>query len=183
MSIDPAKVVERSVDSLQKIYAVVIALAISQAIQSLLKGPNGAADFSLGEFASGLPAFIAFLVTLVPFWHGMNRHLDRCYLEKESAVVQGALLLDFATFCIEASFLFAAGWSLRAGIQTFNYLGFLLLVDMVWAFISHQIHFPGKKSHAVRWSTINIIAMGLAVLIVAFPFERKPLVLAVVAVL
>jgi hypothetical protein len=57
MSIDPAKVIERSVDSLQKIYAVVIALAISQAIQSLLKGPNGTADFSLG----GVPS--AFLVT------------------------------------------------------------------------------------------------------------------------
>ena len=35
MSLDPAKVIERSVDSIQKIYAVVIALAISQAIQSL----------------------------------------------------------------------------------------------------------------------------------------------------
>jgi hypothetical protein len=94
-----------------------------------------------------------------------------------------ALLFDFGTFCIEASFLFAAGWSLRAGLQTFYYLGSLLLVDMVWAFISHQIHFPGKKSHAVRWSTINITAMAVAVLVVAFPFKHKLLVLTVLAVL
>ena len=182
MSIDSGKVIERSVDSVQKIYAVVIALAVSEAIQSLLKGSSGTADLNLGQLSSGLPAFIAFLVTLVPFWHGMNRHLDRCYLEKANAVVQGALLFDFVTFFVEASFLFAAGWSLRSGIDTFACLGLLLCIDMLWASISHQIHFPGTKSHARKWSTINIIGIGVAILIVAFPFQYKPLVLMAIAV-
>jgi hypothetical protein len=182
MSIEPSKVIERSVDSIQKIYAVVIALAISQSIQSLLKGSNGTADLNLGQLSSGLPGFVAFLVTLVPFWHGMNRHLDRCYLEKANAVVQGALLFDFVIFFVEAIFLFAAGWSLRSGITTFVCLGVLLGVDMAWAFISHQIHFPGQKSHARKWSTINIIGIGIAILIVAFPFEPKLLVLMAIAV-
>ena len=71
MSIDSEKVIERSVDSIQKIYAVVIALAISQAIQSLLKVPGEIGDFSLGRLSSGAPGFVAFLVTLVPFWHGI----------------------------------------------------------------------------------------------------------------
>lgn len=182
MSIEPDKATERSVDSVQKIYAVVIALAISQAIQSLLKGP-GAADITFKQLSPGLPSFVAFLVTLVPFWHGMNRHLDRCYLEKSDSVVQGALLLDFGTFFLEAIALFAAAWSLRSGIETFWYLGGLLCIDMVWAVISHQIHFPGKKSHAVRWSVINVAALLLAILIIAYPFQAKPLVLMVVAVL
>jgi hypothetical protein len=167
MSIDPNKVTERSVDSVQKIYAVVIALAISQAIQSLLKGSNGAADLNLERLSSGIPGFVAFLVTLVPFWHGMNRHLDRCYLEKTNAVVQGALLFDFVTFFVEACFLFAAGLSLRSGIDTFKCLGLLLCADMLWAFVSHQIHFPGKKSHAVKWSVINVSSMAVAILVVA----------------
>jgi hypothetical protein len=183
MSIDAGKVIERSVDSIEKIYAVVIALAISQAIQSLLKDSSGAADLNLDRLSSGLPAFVAFLVTLVPFWHGMNRHLDRCYLEKTSEVVQGALLLDFGVFFVEASFLFAAGWSLRSGIESFKCLGLLLGVDMLWGFISHQIHFPGKKSHVVRWSAINVVAVVLAILIVAYPFQPKTWVLMVVAVL
>ncbi len=34
------KAIERSVDSIQKIYAVVIALAIAQSVQSLLKEPK-----------------------------------------------------------------------------------------------------------------------------------------------
>ena len=95
--------------------------------------------------------------------------------------MQGALFFDFAAFFIEATFLFAAGWSLRSGIDAFRYLGYLLCTDMLWAFISHQIHFPGKKSHAVKWSIINIVAIVVAILLVAYPFDEKPLVLMVVA--
>lgn len=182
MSLEPDKIFERSVDSIQAIYAVVIALAISSAIQTFLKNSSGTANVGLDRTVlSGLPALVAFLVTLVPFWHGMNRHLDRSYLEKRSGVVQGALLFDFATFFIEAIFLFAAGWSVRSGINTFYYLGLLLGVDMLWAFISHQIHRPGKKSHARRWSILNVIAIFIGFLVVTFPFAPKPLVLLVIA--
>jgi|SRR5579863_746019 len=174
---------ERSVDSLEQIYAVVIALAIAQAIQGLLKDPGRGTLLEPDQVREGLPAFVAFLVTLVPFWHGMNRHLDRCYLEKKTAIVQGALLLDFWTFCVEASLLFAAAWSLRSGINSFIALGLLLVVDMLWGFISHQIHFRNQKSHVLRWSAINLAAIALAVLVVAYPFQYKTSVLMFVAVL
>jgi len=181
VSIEVDKPVERSVDSIQTIYAVVMALAISQAIQSLLREPSFGAVLNLGRVSPAVPAFVAFLVTLVPFWHGMNRHLDRCYLEKGGTVVQGALLLDFVVFFLESSFLFAAGWSLRSGIESFQYLGWLLCVDMLWGFISHQIHFRGEKSHVVKWSKINLVALFLAILVVAYPFQAKQTVLMVVA--
>ena len=182
MSNEAERVKERSVDSLQQIYAVVIALAIAQAVESLLKDPTTGTLLSLQQILVGLPAFIAFLVTLVPFWHGMNRHLDRCYVEKKSDVVQGALLFDFATFFIEASLLFTVAWSLRSGIYSFVALGGLLLADMIWGFISHEIHFAGHKSHVRRWSAINFVAILVAVLIVAFPFQQKLLVLMAVAI-
>jgi hypothetical protein len=181
MSSESERIKERSVDSLQQIYAVVIALAIAQAIQSLLKDPLSGSLLAPSQILVALPAFVAFLVTLVPFWHGMNRHLDRCYLEKKSAVVQSALLLDFMTFFLEASLLFAAGWSLRSGIYSFAALGGLLLVDMLWGFISHQIHFPGHKSHVRRWSAINLVAIVIAILIIYYPLQQKPIVLMVVA--
>lgn len=183
MALEPREAFRRSVDSIQAIYAVVIALAISQAIQSLLRDPNGSTDLSWPRLSSGFPALVAFLVTLVPFWHGMNRHLDRCYLEKSTRIIQGALLFDFGTFFVEASFLFAAAWSLRFGIETFDYLGGLLIVDMLWAFVSHQIHFAGEKSHAIIWSTINIVALALGVFVVSYPFGAKPLVLMAIFVL
>lgn len=173
---------ERSVDSLQQIYAVVIALAVAQAIQSLLKGPARSAILGYDQIRFGLPPLVAFLVTLVPFWHGMNRHLDRCYLEKKADIRLGALLLDFMTFFVEAALLFAAAWSLRSGIWSFVCLGALLAVDMLWGFISHQIHFPGLRSHVRRWSAINVVAIAVGVLVVLFPFASKPTVLMALAV-
>jgi uncharacterized Tic20 family protein len=53
---------------------------------------------------------------------------------------------------------------------------------MLWAFVSHQIHFAGKKSHAVKWSVINVVGIVAAILIVTFPFEHKPFVLMILAV-
>ncbi len=182
MSSEAERINVRSVDSLQKIYAVVIALAIAQAIQSLLKDPVRGTFLEPDQILVGLPAFIALLVTLVPFWHGMNRHLDRCYLEKKSAVAQGGILLDFAAFFIEASLLFAAGWSLRSGIYSFIALAFLLSVDMLWGVISHTIHFPGQKSHVRRWSAINLFAILIAILVVTFPFQPKIIVLMVITI-
>ena len=113
----------------------------------------------------------------------MNRHLDRCYLEKTGVVVQGALLFDFIVFFLEAVFLFAAGWSLRTGISTFYFLGALLASDMVWGYISHLIHFPRKKSHVLKWSIINVVAGTFAFGVVEYPFNQKPWVLMVIAIL
>jgi hypothetical protein len=183
MSLNANDVIERSVDSIAKIYAVVIALAITQSIQTLIKGTNGSANVGFDTLYAGAPAFVAFLFTLVPFWHGMNRHLDRCYLEKTGVVAQGALLFDFTVFFLEASLLFAAGWSLRTGIETFYFLGALLLTDMVWGYISHLIHFPRKKSHVLKWSIINVVAGALAFGVVEFPFNQKPWVLMAIAIL
>jgi hypothetical protein len=106
---EAVRIKERSVDSLQQIYAVVIALAIAQAVQGLLRDPIHGTVLSFSEIAAGVAAFVAFMVTLVPFWHGMNRHLDRCYMEKKGVVRQGALLMDFVAFFFEASLLFAVG--------------------------------------------------------------------------
>jgi hypothetical protein len=180
MSIKPGESIERSVDSVQGMYAVVIALAISEAIEILLKGVNGTADLSRRWLLSGMWAFVAFVFTLIPFWHGMNRHLDRCYLEKEGDVRRGAILLDLFVFFAEAGFLFAAGLSLRSGLTTFYCLGGLLFVDMLWALGSHWIHFRDKKSYSLRWSAINVIAMIVAFGVIKCNFGPRSLMIVAV---
>lgn len=183
MSLESSTGFVRSVDSIQKIYAVVIALAISQAILSLLRDSSGTADLTVLRLISGLPAFVAFSVTVVPFWHGMNRYLDRCYVEKSTEVVQRALLFDLATFFIEAVFLFAAALSLRSRLTTFGFLALLLLADTLWAIISHRIHFRCEKSYAKKWSLINIAALAFAVPVIVIPSVTKPWFLMALAVL
>ncbi|MGH9692485.1 MAG: hypothetical protein ACRD4C_15660 [Candidatus Acidiferrales bacterium] len=91
-------------------------------------------------------------------------------------------MFDFAIFLIEAGLLFAAGWSLSSGITTFVSLGLLLFIDITWGLISHQIHFPGKKSHARKWSAINIVAIFIAALTVAFDFRPETIILMSIAI-
>lgn len=179
----PTKATERSVNTIQGIYAVIIALAISEAAQALLTGPNSHVDVQKAWLLSGAPAFIAFLVTLVPFWHGMNRHLDRCYLEKAEDVKRWAIPIDFFVFLLEAAVLFAAGLSLRSGIDTFIFLGLLLAFDMLWAVASHKVHFSGHKSHALRWSSLNVVAIAVAVPLAVCPAPGKAFWLMVLALL
>ena len=184
MRLEKSKAVERSVDSIAKIYAIVIGLALSEAVKTLIvKDSNGNLDLSWATFWTGAPTFVAFVFTLVPFWHGMNRHLDRCYLEKAGIVAQGALLLDFFVFFIEASLLLLSGWALRSGLVTFYCLGWILFVDMIWGFISHQIHFAGQKSHVKSWIVINLVAGFLSLLVITFNFNPKPPVLMAIAII
>jgi hypothetical protein len=73
MILEKNKAIERSVDSVARIYAIIIGLALAESIRTLIvKNANGAVDLSLTTLWSGAPAFLAFVFTLVPFWHGMN---------------------------------------------------------------------------------------------------------------
>lgn len=184
MPFDRSKAIERSVDSVARIYAIIIGLALSEAIKTLIvKDSAGQMDLRFATIWSGGAPFVAFVVTLVPFWHGMNRHLDRSYLEKVEGVVEGALLLDFGTFFLESGLFLIAGWGLRSGFVTYYCLMAVFVLDIVWGGISHLIHFRGAKSHAISWSVINIIAIVLMLGVLTFPFSPKPPVLTVIAVL
>ncbi len=159
------KSIERSVDSLQMIYAVIVALAIGKAIQAtFIDTSTGLFKFDSSLF-NYLPAFLTFVVTIVPFYHGMNRHLDKCYIENTERHVEGALLFDFLVFFFEASILFSFSTSIKSGLQSFLVLGVLLLVDIFWALISHWIHYRKFKPSVVRWSLINSGAIALGVFI------------------
>jgi hypothetical protein len=164
MKAGSVKRIERSVDSLQKIYAVVIALAIGQAIETLLLDRKTDVLASASDVLARTPIFFSFVLILVPFYHGMNRHLDACYIERpQGQRVEGALLFDFLVFFIESALLFAVANSVSPTIEGFIFLGLLLGVDVVWALVSHWIHYTGISPSILRWSTINgvVVALGL----------------------
>ena len=60
-------------DSVAKIYAIVIGPALTESVKTLIgKTSEGQPNLSMIAIKTGQPAFIAILATLVPFWHGMN---------------------------------------------------------------------------------------------------------------
>ena len=143
-------IIRRSVESLQRIYAVVVALAITIAIQKAL---SGSSDFSLiKNIIPAAPTLTAFIFTVVPFYHGMNRHLDGTYVEREvSNNGEGFLLGDFVVFFIESCLLVAMASLVMSGDQGFLVLMTLLLIDTVWSFICHGIHYSRWNHSTYIW--------------------------------
>jgi hypothetical protein len=194
---DAKKAMERSVDSLQKLYAVVVALAIGQGIMALAiadRASNTFRDWS--DLRTRLPGFLAFIVTLVPFFHGMNRHLDRYYLQTaesqppKTRAGPGVLLFDFFVFFAMSSLLFLVAMSVSEPIRAFMFLGALLVIDVWWGLLAHWIHRPGRKTQEqergpAAWAAVNVVSLGLATLVVltqAYSQEAKFWVLLVLAV-
>lgn len=159
MTVPPDKIVERSVDGLQKLYAVVMALAISQATMNFLRDRQDLSALRTPAAAVDLTVLGALLLTIVPFYHGMNRHLERSYLERDAGTRHSALLLDFSAFFLESFLLFAVSWSVRQASQAFLFLAVLLIVDVIWGVVSHFIHYAGGRSTVLRWSLINVFSV------------------------
>jgi hypothetical protein len=175
---------ERSVDSLQRIYAVIVALAVGQAIRLLFSAPADADIFIVAfwEHEAVWP-FVSFIFTVVPFYHGMNRHLDRCYIERHATNVQGMLLFDFVVFFIEASLLFIFASSLHSGLVAFGSLAILLGVDTIWALVSHFVHYKTFTPSVRRWAVLNSVAIALGGVVVFLEVIRPEGVLIVLALI
>ena len=104
-----AKARERSVGHLQRVYGIVVSLAIATSLKALfgdMVGPQG--EIQLTAHSAHLFRFWSFIVTVVPFFHGANRYLDMTYVTQERKIpkFRFALLVDFLALFIEAIFIF-----------------------------------------------------------------------------
>ncbi len=154
---------KRSVDSLEKIYAVIIALAIGKTLTTIF--PGGDFNSDLANNAKFIPALFSFFLLVVPFYHGMNRHLDFCYLSKKKEdIKEWGLLIDFIVFCLESSLLFVFANYIKSGINCYIILGLILAIDVIWGFVSHLIHYGKITSSLLKWCIINFLAIILGYL-------------------
>src|SRR6476661_3705790 len=78
----------RSVDNLQRLYTVVISLALTEYLRRLL---TQSAEANEATGYNGWLMFVSLIFTVVPFYHGANRYLDATYVTGERAAKPGAL--------------------------------------------------------------------------------------------
>lgn len=163
----PGTKTARTVDGLQNIYTVVVGLAIAEAIRSIaLASRTTEGGISASGLIGVLPAATALLLTLVPFYWGMNRHLYACYVEREPRdIVPQSLLLDFFFFFLETAVLYIIAVSLAQQLVPFYWLGALFGLDAIWAMLTHLINYRGKNTSVLRWGGINFttVVAGLVV--------------------
>ncbi len=143
---------KRSVDSLQRLYTVVISLAVTEALRRVLTS-------STGGYAHWL-ALASLLFTVVPFYHGANRHLDASYVTGERKVKPGALMIDFVFLYLGGILFFAMAVQIDSREVFYTLLGALFLLDMVWigfSYLSRADESDGATGY-VKWAIMNLIA-------------------------
>lgn len=161
-----------SVRNLEHLYTTVVALALSLAIYNLIDTTRATVPLKLEL----LPFFAAFLITLIPFYHGALRHLDITYIEKGGKQVRkGALLIDFSALFIESCIFIVLAVLLLKPLFFVWGLVALLVFDIIWAFIAYLGFSQDVQPKAeLRWVLINLIAVViLSVYLIIFNFVPR----------
>lgn len=97
---DIGKARERSVNNLQRLYAIVVSLSIAYTLKGLIEVISASGLTNIVEYYNELFMFISFIFIVIPFFHGANRYLDATYVTGERNATHYGLLVDFiALFC------------------------------------------------------------------------------------
>lgn len=143
----------RSVGHLQHLYSVIIALGLVEAVKAVLKlGDNSNVVINL----DCLPTFLAFLVTLVPFYHGANRYMDDIYLSPSTKIRPLTGLVDYLFFILEAITFYALALFIPYAKPFFIYLGILFSIDIIWLIFSY-FNTPSPFNKVQHWLILNLL--------------------------
>jgi hypothetical protein len=147
---------ERSVDHLQGLYGVVVAIALGLAVDRII--PPAGHPIQYRHLLLG----VALLVTLIPFYHGALRHLDEQYAQGRTPDRAGSVLVDFFVLFLEGcAFLALAVSVARPHVFAKAFL-LLLALDIVWALLTNFILTKdGKLRAQMSWLYINVVTVAV----------------------
>lgn len=150
---------KRSIDSLQRLYTIVVGLAVTEALRAFL-----APAAPPSPWWANWRTLAVLLITIVPFYHGANGHLDQSYLYGFDGVRREkryALLLDFCVLFLEGVLFFALAISLNDFDRFLRVFQAILLVDVMWAAFVYMTGDTAKDAaHALKWGALNLVAFG-----------------------
>jgi hypothetical protein len=152
---DVAEARKRSVDNLQRLYAFVVGLAVTEMMRRMLNPL--VADYALWLM------FTAFLFTVVPFYHGANRYLDATYVTRERNAKHFALMLDFIFLFLEGLLLFALAMQGSNREAFYTLLAVLFVFDAIWVGFTNLTGEgeTDKVPSYTAWAIVNLLAAAL----------------------
>lgn len=167
---------ERPIRHLQGLYTVVVGIALTVALTKLIDQ-----DGQIPIRFNILPYFIAYLFTLIPFYHGALRHLDITYFEDlDQQTKPGALMADWSLLFIESCMLLTMALLVARPVLFSFALVVLLVFDTIWAFLAHLAFSPRSPEQRAeqRWAIINLITAALLILAMIYldslDMKQKP---------
>jgi hypothetical protein len=134
-----------TVRHLGELYTIVVGLSLSAAIGDFfayVTQQSSSVEVKLGALA----VLVGFVATLIPFYHGTLRHLDRYHLgATPDPVHRGALLGDFIFTFVQGCLFFALAKHISRPWHFAEILWILLAVNGLWV-ITRLVLFPTRKS-------------------------------------
>jgi hypothetical protein len=148
-----------SVKHLQTLYTVVVGVALTVALEDISATVPG--QTSLLSSVDAVLLLVAFIATLLPFYHGALRHLDVTWIEKQGRDVKsGALLADFIILFVEGCLFLLIARQLGSPFHFGMGLAALLTIDIIWGVVAHVAFTqPGADKAEWKWVQNNVVAV------------------------
>src|ERR1700722_15145251 len=144
----------RAINAPERLHSVVIGFALTAGARVFLE--PWAEDKTQFSTVS-LCLFVALLFTIVPFYHGANRHLDAVHLYSGRPLDPHALLVDYSLLFVEGVLFLALGLSVQS-LDHFVFFGFVLMtVDIAWGYITRRLLATRgiDARHITPWLSLN----------------------------
>ena len=158
---------------LQRLYGVVVALAITTAI-GLTISINGVALSPFELNSSQIALFGAFFVTIVPFYHGGSMYLLKKYIHgSPPPTKKGVALIDFLALTFEGVVFFAIAASIKNLISFEVWFMVLLVLDTLWlsfAYLAADKEDPAPKF----WVKLNGVMLIFFIIIYGISGNNWP---------
>lgn len=160
-----------SVRNLQTLYTVVISLAVTQLLKNLVQDYRGWTE----TFTIDLLMALAFIATIIPFYHGANQYLNKTYIHDKDSSPDYALLIDFIMLFIQALTFFIIS---HIHSQDEFYYGIMVLlgIDILWVGWTYfpqrnDAEFLGNFKMYGKWALLNIITIVFTYLILSLRID------------
>ena len=157
---------KNSVSHLADLYNVIIGVALTLAVNNIIDTSAQGLPLRIGIAVN----LLAFLVLVIPFYHGAVRHLFATYVENggSTRIKSGALLADFVLLFVEGCLFVMIALLIGATEKMAWATVALLVLDSVWGFLA-WLAFTGAHAQFAekRWALINCVtAVAVSVLLI-----------------
>jgi hypothetical protein len=134
-----------TVRHLGELYTIVVGLSLTSAISDFfvyVTRQSSSVEVKLGALA----VLVGFITTLIPFYHGTLRHLDRIHLgATPDPVHRGALLGDFIFTFVQGCLFFALAKHISRPWHFAEIFWILLAVNGLWV-VTRLVFFRTRNS-------------------------------------
>jgi hypothetical protein len=147
----------RSIQAFERLHAVIVGFALTTSVRTFADPWFGGTDSAFPHIPPGFFLFVAFLATLIPFFHGATRHLETTHLTPGSATRRGVLMFDYIMLFLEGAVFALLGMAVLSPPHFVGILEGLILLDSLWAVVTWSV--SGSGTHLFPWLILNFVTL------------------------